>query len=224
MFIGCAQGRAPIPFPIMRSALIPAVLLLACSSDPGAPSQAGGGSGGELTSGGSTAPTAGSAPAGAAGAAASGGAQGGKAGEATTAGTAGEPPAAGGQPSATGGAAGQAGEPDDVSAGAGGQAPTTGEGGAAGAPDEPVDPCVCDAGPCCDGCHYRPASHFCGLEVYDAICFENTRQLDYRNLFCSGSGVECTRWSPHIKWLVYKCGADTMCVDAGTGGDDATCE
>jgi hypothetical protein len=96
------------------------------------------------------------------------------------------------------GAGGAAGDAANSSAGAGGQ------------PDE----CVCSSGPCCDGCGYRPKSHFCGETMRDAYCSDETRiTRDYWNLFCNGDSTECTRWAVHTKYVDSECPGSGECVD-----------
>jgi hypothetical protein len=144
--------------------------------------------------------------------------------------------AGGDEPSSTG-AGGAAGDANvKPSAGQGGRAPeggapstTSGAGGEAAAGSssggeagegtgEPA--CVCSSGPCCDGCQYRPKSHFCGETVRDAYCSSETRiTRDYWNLFCNADSSECTRWAVHTKYVDSPCHEGGSCVD----GEIATC-
>lgn len=140
-----------------------------------------------------------------------------------------------------------AGAPSVSDAGAGGAPITTGgannaggqqtEGGSsseAGAGGETAEPvCQCDAGPCCDGCHFRPASHFCGkTERYSsctgdavATCEGATRriEIDYWNLFCSGASTECDRWGPHVAFSGSACDPGLVCVESGDRAECVAC-
>lgn len=61
--------------------------------------------------------------------------------------------------------------------------------------------CECTAGPCCDGCHFRPTSHRCAADVvYEASCAWESRScpgysariwMELADQFCSGSSAEC---------------------------------
>lgn len=163
-------------------------------SDAGsAPSEAG------STVGGSS---SGGTPSG--GTAASAGTAGAIAGSSGSTSEAGAPAAGGSTATPAGGAAGAGtaglGGEAPSEAGAGGQADETGEGGAAGAPAEPA--CECAAGACCDGCHIRPRTHFCGNVVRSTTCESGTLISDHWNLFCDGTSAgECTRWGAHTKFV-----------------------
>lgn len=176
---------------------------LGASSSAGSQAQAGGaGAGASETEAGAPPETNNGGTAGAPAAAGSGGAS-----------TAGGTPAAG----AGGTSAGSAGE--QAIGGSGNEA------GAAGAGGEPAEPaCVCDSGPCCDGCNFRPKSFFCGEKIRYSTCREDGARIenDYWNLFCSGTeAAECTRWAVHTRYSVPECGEGLTCV--GPDGS-ASCE
>ncbi len=67
--------------------------------------------------------------------------------------------------------------------------------------------CQCSEGACCDGCYFRPQSHFCGEVARDTMCLgddvpactgaKDGIRLDYWNLFCNGDSNQCTRWGAH---------------------------
>ncbi len=129
----------------------------------------------------------------------------------STAGTGGSSGAVGG--SSLGGSAPVAG-----SAGEGG-AP---EAGAAGAP--PVEVCECSTGACCDGCHVRPKTFFCGETERAARCTGGGARIerDMWNLFCDGvSAGECTRWGARTRYSDTPCDTGTSCV---ADGNQARCE
>jgi hypothetical protein len=142
----------------------------------------------------------------------------------------------GGDDKSAGGAGGEAGAPDilDGHAGHGGQAPgppsTAGAGGEtkadssyggeAGAATTEQPTCVCSSGPCCDGCQYRPKSHFCGETIRDSWCSTDTRiTQDYWNLFCNADSSDCTRWAVHTKYVDAECPNGGTCVE----GEIASC-
>lgn len=171
--------------------------------DAGAESNTGGtvagasGQGGGAGLGGSSG--AGADTGGTGGSVASGGASGGGAG--------------GGTDSLTGG-----------SAGAGGTTGGAGAGGSGGAAGSDGEPCVCSTGTCCDGCHFRPKSYFCGEVSRSQRCYEthgiSSIEHDYWNLFCNGDSTECTRWAVHTKFSGAECPSQTSCVE---DGDHASC-
>jgi len=227
----------------MRALLCLGVLVMACSSTAEFQSGAGGGAGGE-PSGGDAAGMAGRPLAGAASGAAStveGGSTSAGAGTkggvsvagAGQSGLAGAAAGAGQSGAAQGGsgvvaAAGAGGEPTSGAggAGAGAAGDSAGELGGAGGGggDGATAPaCVCSSGPCCDGCQYLPASHFCGEVIRSSQCLsDGSIDHDYWNLFCSGTDAgACTRWGAHTKFFGYQCGAGLVC--SGPAGA-ASCE
>jgi hypothetical protein len=140
--------------------------------------------------------------------ASTGGRDEGGAGGATTAGVGGQAFSGSAAIAGAGGSsAGSAGEP------ASGGSPSA-EGGAGGAgPDDPL--CVCDSGPCCDGCQFRPKSHFCGEVIRSSTCRPDGIRIehDYWNLFCSGTeSAECTRWGGHTKYVAPECSEGLICT------------
>lgn len=97
-------------------------------------------------------------------------------------------------------------------------------------PNEGGEPaCQCKEGACCDGCYFRPRSHFCeerprsfDCNVYTASCSVATDDIrvDYWNVFCSGdTGGECARWGAHTRYEFETCPASTKCI----GSTDASC-
>jgi hypothetical protein len=94
-------------------------------------------------------------------------------------------------------------------------------------PTEGGEPaCQCEEGACCDGCYFRPRSHFCGEVVRFAECAGNVVpacggrledvRLDYWNLFCGGdTGGDCERWGAHTKDTLSDCGQQSGCVESG---------
>lgn len=99
-------------------------------------------------------------------------------------------------------------------------------------PNEGGEPaCQCAAGACCDGCYFRPRSHFCGEVVRYTSCrgdvvqacggATETLDRDYWNLFCTGdTGGECTRWGAHTRFHGLTCEQGTGCLESG---DQASC-
>ncbi len=235
-FSRCGSGREAVAFSVMRALLLLGVVVMACSSVPDAPRSGEDGVAGEPSSGGGDggAGMAGRSQAGAQSVARSGSSAvgGGAAGAATSlagtvavAGSGGRSGTAGAGGSVTAragaggggtvevlaGAGGDAGEPSITLGGAGGEA----DGGAGGdGPSEPA--CVCSTGPCCDGCHYLPPSHFCGEVIRSSECQSNGRiDHDYWNLFCSGTeAAQCSRWGAHTKFAGGECGSGLTCSGA----------
>lgn len=241
-FSRCPTGREAVPFRIMRAWLISGLWLLACSSgvdhstSPAAPAGSGGmptagvaatqaggasadqqavsggssglnggGSAGVVVIGGTTQSGTGGVSTAGAGGLSVGGSTGGSAGAVAQAGAGGS-----GGLSAIGGSTAIGGEGGDSPGGA------SGAGGDGGAPAD----CVCAAGPCCDGCHFLPPSHFCGEVVRSVRCFSGgTQEGDYWNLFCNGDATTCTRWAVHTKYAAGVCASGVVCV----GGADTSC-
>jgi hypothetical protein len=94
--------------------------------------------------------------------------------------------------------------------------------------------CQCSSGTCCDGCYFRPQSHFCGEVPRDSMCSGNAVpacpgakrriELDYWNLFCNGDSNQCTRWAVHTKYSSQECAVGTVCIDSGGGDLSASCK
>lgn len=154
--------------------------------------QVSGGTSGGPASGGLVAMTGGSASGGVitGGATTSGGTSSGGAiatgGSSNTGGV--EPGTGGAESSAGESGIGQGGE----SGGAGGGAdPSTGGSATGGAPA-----CECTTGECCDGCHVRPSSYFCGEATRASSCGSQQQYIDFGNLFCDGhSAGRCIRFA-----------------------------
>lgn len=241
----------------MRAVLCVLGLVVACSSTaenvlpgPGSAGSSGVGGAGTTASGGSVSSGAGGTDAGHAGTevAGAGGATGG-----TDHGAAGSLAVGG---SAGVGAAGAAAAGSSGVGGTGGSSPTAGSGGqivalagaggstdggatsagdngggAAGEGGEPAMACVCDSGPCCDGCHFLPKSHFCGEVVRSSSCIGAAScgggsvriSNDYWNLFCNGDVAECTRWAVHTKYVQPECADGTSCIGADGSASCAAC-
>lgn len=131
--------------------------------------------------------------------------------------------AAGGATSGTGGAA--------VSMGAGGAvvAEDAGPGKEADAGKLPVTEdagasCVCSAGACCDGCHFKAFGALCGVVVTSSFCTTETGPTatsiavaDHNNVFCSGVSPECDGHQAHKDETWYPCDQGHACVTDATG-------
>lgn len=144
-----------------------------------------------------------------------------------TAGTGGKDPGTSGAPSS--GSGGQAGGAGGSGGGGSGGAGASGggaggnpiAGGGAGGGADGGAPCVCDSGPCCDGCNFRPKSHFCGeVSRYQRCSSAKRIEYDYWNLFCNGDSPDCTRWAVHTRYLDTEC-PSASCVESSE--DSASC-
>jgi len=105
-------------------------------------------------------------------------------------------------------------------------------------PDAPIcepptcaPPCECSSGPCCDGCHFRPATTRCGSRLVDswcspvvlgALCAYRSPQVleNWIDRFCRGDSSECngdddTRISAGQR----ACPTDTFCHGSTLPGD-----
>lgn len=109
----------------------------------------------------------------------------------------------GGAPPSSGGASvGGMHAGDAGSSGASGEAPEAeaGSAGAEGIAGTPNETCECADGQCCDGCHVRKSTYFCGERPRSTVCVESTRITEYWNLFCDGSHAgDCSRWGAKTK-------------------------
>lgn len=152
--------------------------------------------------------------------------------------------ASGAAGSETAGAGGSAGEPgvggdsaggfggelvaDAGESGAGGEATGSGgepagESGAGGEAGTPVV-CECSDGECCDGCHFRPSSHFLREVVVRSACAGEPPDVcgvdrhgivrDIANQFCAGIDATQTRTGPAFKSTASDCHieVDGYCV------------
>jgi hypothetical protein len=202
--------------------LFAALVLYACSGDPGARRDEDAGTGGALATGGATA-TGGRRATG--GAATGGTSTGGSAtgGDTSTGGT----PDDGGLDADVGDAAesGTGGAP----VGTGGEASTGGAGtggDATGGQGTGGQACECSTGACCDGCRLLPVWTYCGDYVSSTTCSltkssqcieKSVRILrEWQHVYCSGSSAACD--GPWIWWktVSVECSTSTYPGDNGS--------
>jgi len=75
-----------------------------------------------------------------------------------------------------------------------------------------VSECECSSGPCCDGCHYKPSTTICDVEVQTQYgcpwglgCGADVgKRTKSRFRYCTGDSSQCTgRWSDWGNWTTW---------------------